>query len=258
MKKVITIILTVALFIAAAALGIDSVYRVGEVALEINYVSEEAKTEAEALEKELSELYGKQSIFRVKKEDAESVFARFPYFRLTDFKKEYPDKLVVEATEDAEVFAVKSGEKYYVLALDGTILSVRNSPQNRSDGKDNVLIEGVEISGERGELCQGEKINRALPFLKELSARLDGLRSNLVKVEYELKGGSIEQYNLVTREGVKIQVQKIQEMTSEKAEKVAKTYLGLEDSERLTGYIYATNGAEKATVAYYPTEIPFE
>ncbi len=258
MKKIITIILTAILFVAAAALGIDSVYRVDEVALEINYVSEDAKSEAAALKKELTELYKKQSVFRVNEEDSKEIFARFPYFRLTDFKKEYPDKLIVEATEDAEVFAVKQGEEYYILSLDGTILSVRNSPQNRSDGKDNVLIEGMEIAGDKGTVCQGEKFLKALPFLKELSIRFDGLRSNLVKVGYELKGGAIEQFNVKTREGVEIRVQKIEEFTQEKAEKVAQAYLGLQDVERLTGYIYATNGTDKVTVAYYPSEIPFE
>lgn len=258
MKKVLTILLTVALFLAATALGIDNVYRVSEVSLEINYVSEEAKSEAESLEKELTALYEKQSSFRVKKEDAEEIFSKFPYFRLTDFRKEYPDKIIVEATEDAEVFAVKKGEEYYILSLDGTILSVRNTPSNRSDGRDNLLINGVEIEGEKGELCKGEKIEKLLPFLKELSKNLDGLRANIVEVGYELQGGSIEQFNVKTREGVQIKIQRIEEFTSEKAEKVAKTYLELADGERLVGYIYATNGVEKVTVAYYPTEIPFE
>ncbi len=258
MKKIITIILTVVLFVAATALGVNSVFRVDSIELKINYVSEDAKAEAELLRKELAELYEKESAFSVTALDSESVFAKYPYFRLTSFKKEYPNKLVIEASEDAEVFSVKSGENYYILALDGTILSVRKTAENRSDGKPNVLLNGIEISGEKGQPCIGEKLNRMLPLLQELSVRFDGLRSNLVEVNYSLKGGSIEQYDITTREGVVICVQRIDEFVAEKAEKISNLYFSLEDGERLKGYIYATNGAEKATVVYNPTEIFFE
>lgn len=258
MKKIITIVLTAVLFFVATALGVNSVFRVDSIELKINYVSEEAKTEAESLRNDLAQLYEKESSFKVGASDAESVFAKYPYFRLTDFKKEYPNKLVIEATEDAEVFSVKNGDSYYILSLDGTILSIRESSENRSDGKANVLLNGIEISGEKGQRCIGEKLNRMLPLLQELSVQFNGLRSNLVEVNYSLKGGSIEQYDITTREGVIICVQRIDEFVSEKAEKISKLYFSLEDGERLKGYIYATNGSEKATVVYNPTEIFFE
>ena len=110
MKKIITIVLTAVLFLSAVVLGINSVYRVTEVALEINFVSEDAKTEAEELKARLLETYDKRSVFEVKQEESDSIFAEFPYFRLTAFKKEFPNRIVVEATEDAEVFAVSAGE----------------------------------------------------------------------------------------------------------------------------------------------------
>ena len=258
MKKIITIVLTAMLFISAVALGVNSVYRVSEVALEVNFVSEEAKQEAEELEARLQTVYEKRSIFEVSLEDSESVFAQFAYFRLTDFKKEFPNKIVVEATEDAEFFAVakQATDEYYILGLDGTILSVRESASNRSDGAPNILIEGIEISGEQGKICTSEKMRKLLPFLKELSARMDGLRANITKIEYTVYGGNVEQYNFKMREGVTLMLQKADEFVEEKASKVAEKYASLEDRELLGGYLYATNSAEKATVVYYPTEIP--
>ena len=257
MKKIITIVLTAILFISAVTLGVNSVYRVSEVALEINFVSEEAKEEAEALQARLSTVYDKRSIFESKKEDSASAFAEFPYFRLTEFKKEYPNKIVIEATEDAEVFAVSNASGgYFILGLDGTILSVRDSSLNRSDGSPNILIEGVEISGEKGTVCANEKITKLLPFLKELSACLNGLRANVTKIEYTVYGGNVEQYNFSMREGVMLMLQKADEFVNEKANKVAEKYTSLDDRELLGGYLYATNSAEKATVVYYPTEIP--
>lgn len=257
MKKIITIVLTAILFVSAVTLGINSVYRISEVALEINYVSEDAKQEAEDLQARLSSVYDKRNIFTASEEDSENVFAEFPYFRLTEFRKEYPNKLVVEATEDSEVFAVANNTGgYCILSLDGTILSIRENSLNRSDGAPNILIEGVEVDGEKGAICSSEKITKLLPFLKELSACMDGLRANIIKIECALYGGNVEQYNFTMREGVRLMLQKADECVKEKASKVAEKYASLSDRELLGGYIYATNSAEKATVVYQANEIP--
>lgn len=250
MKKVITILLTVVLFAVAVILGCDSVFRVSELKLAVYPVSEEAQLEAEELKEKLESVYVNKSAFSAKGEDASEVFAQFPYFRLTGFEKEYPNKLVVKVTEDAEVFAVQSGEQYYVLGIDGTILSVRESSLNRSDGKNNVLVTGFEISGEKGERFQGERLALVFPLLQELSSRLGGLRSNLTEVSFSIQGGSIEEYCLQTTEGVRILVRKVDEFTKEKGQMIAETYSNLSDADRLTGVIFATNNESKATVVY--------
>jgi hypothetical protein len=250
MKKVITILLTVVLFAVAVILGCDSVFRVSELKLAVYPVSEEAQLEAEELKEKLENVYVNKSVFSAKGEDASEVFSQFPYFRLTGFEKEYPNKLVIKVTEDAEVFAVQSGEQYYVLGIDGTILSVRGSSLNRSDGKNNVLVTGFEISGEKGEKFQGERLALVLPLLQELSSRLGGLRSNLTEVSFSIQGGSIEEYCLQTTEGVRILVRKVDEFTKEKGQMIAETYSNLSDADRLTGVIFATNNESKATVVY--------
>ena len=255
MKKIITILLTVALFVTATALGVNSVYRVESLDLKIQFVSEEAKTEAESLRQDLFALYENENLFVVKQEASEEIFANYPYFRLTSFKIEQPNKLVIEAVEDAEVYSVKKGDKYYILSLDGTVLSIRDASENRSDNKPNVIIENMEISGEKGQLCVGEKLNAILPLLKELSSHLNGLRSNLVSVAFQVVGGSIEQYDLQTREGVVIRVRQAGDFVAEKAKEIANLYAALEDDERLKGSIYAASGNENVTVVYYPNEI---
>ena len=84
---------------------------------------------------------------------------------------------------------------------------------------------------------------------------MDGLRANITKIEYVIYGGNVEQYNFSMREGVTLMLQKADEMAKEKANKVAEKYASLEDKELLSGYLYATNSDEKATVVYSPTEI---
>lgn len=251
MKKTITILLTALLFCAFSALGVDSVFRVDEVALEINAVSEEAQVEATSLKEELLSVYKRNSIFSAKASDAEEVFADFPYFRLTDFSKAYPNKLVVEVTEDAEVFALQSEDEYFILGLDGTILSKRANPNNRSDGQENVLLEGLIAIGEKGNICQDGNLQKALPLLNVLSNRFNGLRSNLTKIVYT-KSGSIEIYTFYMREGLKIDVSRMDEFTVEKGEAIADKYLSMSDAERLSGWlVVTTNASNKVVIESY-------
>ena len=114
-RNVIAIILTALIFIAAALLGVSSVYRVSAVTLDVSVISEAAKGEADELQRKLAERYRDESIFFVEKQEAEEEFAAFPYFRMVSFKKTYPNRLVIQANEDAELFAVDRGNGYYIL-----------------------------------------------------------------------------------------------------------------------------------------------
>ena len=254
-KKIITVFLTVVLFAATALLGFFSVYRVNEVGVSFKYNSEEAKAEVEALKADLLALYEGENVFLLDEADAEKVFDAYPYFRKTGFKRDLPDKIVFEVTEDEEIFAAHTERGYLILGLDGTILSIRDSYLNRADGNENILIEGIAVSGEKGELCVGEGLSDLFKLLKNLSDRLGGLRSNIVKITSKNVAPSIVHYELIMREGVKIQIGKIQTFTQEKAQKIADLYLNpASDADRLRGVIYATDDGEKPVVSYSPTE----
>ena len=82
-KTLVTVLLTVILFISACVLTVATVYRVSAVTLEISVVSEEAKGEAEELEKAIAAKYKKESIFSVTKRAAKKEFERYPHLRMT-------------------------------------------------------------------------------------------------------------------------------------------------------------------------------
>ena len=103
-KKIITIVLTVIVFFTAAFLGVSAVYRVEEVTLVVKNVSSPALEEAAALRTVLEEAYLKKSTIKADDAAAKSAFENFAYFRLTGFEKDYPGRLVITATEDAEVY----------------------------------------------------------------------------------------------------------------------------------------------------------
>ena len=265
-KNILIILLTVLVFLSAAVLGVSTVYRITEVSVVVSGISEAAKTEAEQLRFRLMEVYDKQSSFSVKSEAAEAVLEDFPYFRMKSFEKKYPNRIVVKVSEDAEVYALPKGYgEYYIIGEDGTILSIREDPTNRSDGAENVLLLGnpaLVVTGEKGELLQGDDFIPCLfDFCKEMSrsTALNGIRRNVVSVEV-VRLASLQSetmLKLTMREGVKIYVHNPLSLTREKAELAVNKYMGLAPAERLKGMIAIWDG-ETALEAKYSPEDGFE
>lgn len=273
-RSIITILLTILVFSAAVVLGVSSVYRVNAVTLEVSVISEVAEEEADSLQEKLLSRYQSESIFFVDERAAEEEFAAFPYFRMVSFRKQYPNRLVIEATEDAEMFAVEKGDgNYYILGPDGTILGVRGDTANRSDGGANVVVTGLSASGEKGEVLGGDGcIPALLSFCRAADSVLNGLRSNVVSVEVVRPTSSSEDmyFCLSMREGVKIYVHNPENLTAAKAERALGFYLGtlpdrpeesedrqewMTDAKRLGGRIIVTDDAydgENVLVSYDP------
>ena len=273
-RSIITILLTILVFSAAVVLGVSSVYRVNAVTLEVSVISEVAEEEADSLQKKLLSRYQSESIFFVSKRAAEEEFAAFPYFRMVSFRKEYPNRLVISASEDAEVFAAaREDGSYYILGGDGTILGIREDSSNRSDGGANVVVTGLSASGEKGEVLGGDGcIPALLSFCRAADSVLNGLRSNVVSVEVVRPTSSSEDmyFCLSMREGVKIYVHNPENLTAAKAERALGFYLGtlpdrpeesgdrqewMTDAKRLGGRIIVTDDAydgENVLVSYDP------
>ena len=273
-RSIITILLTILVFSAAVVLGVSSVYRVNAVTLEVSVISEVAEEEADSLQKKLLSRYQSESIFFVSKRAAAEEFAAFPYFRMVSFRKEYPNRLVISASEDAEVFAAaREDGSYYILGGDGTILGIREDSSNRSDGGANVVDTGLSASGEKGEVLGGDGcIPALLSFCRAADSVLNGLRSNVVSVEVVRPTSSSEDmyFCLSMREGVKIYVRNPENLTAAKAERALGFYLGtlpdrpeesgdrqewMTDAKRLGGRIIVTDDAydgENVLVSYDP------
>lgn len=246
-RNVIAILLTAVIFLAAATLGVTTVYRVNVVTLKTSVISEAAGEEADELQKRLLARYKDGSIFTVKSEAAAEDFAEFPYFRMTSFKKAYPDRLIIEATEDAEVYAVAGEEGYYILGGDGTILGIREDAANRSDGADNVIVTGLSVSGERGGPLVGDVcVSYFLSFCRRTSELINEMRANLVSLEVNKPTSLPEEiyFCLTMREGVRVYVHNPANLTEKKAEGFVSCYLALEDTERLGGRIEVTDDAK--------------
>ena len=241
-KSFWVILLTAILFLSATVLGVSTVFRVDRVVIEATVVSEDAKDEAEALREKILEAYRGESSLFVEEEKAKEIFEEFPYFRMLSFKMDYPDKIVIKAAEDEEVYAVEKADGgYYILGADGVVLGERESPLNRSDGGTNVIVRGVTPTATRGEKISGDGTAEILSLCGFASLSLDGVRSNILSAEWQKPASSVTQITLLMKEGVKIVVQNPQTLTKEKAEAFVSFYLSLSDSQRLTGEIRVTH-----------------
>ena len=138
-KKVLTIFLTTLLFLSAITLGCANVFRIDNVAMVATVVSDESKDSVAQLKDELYSFYKNKSIFSAKQKDVKNILEQYPYFRVVEFEKVYPNEVVVTIEEEAEVYAVEKSEgEYYILGETGAVLEIRSSQKNRLDKADNV------------------------------------------------------------------------------------------------------------------------
>jgi len=241
-KKFWVYILSGIFFLSAAVLGVTSVYRVDTVTVEALVVSEEAREEAEELQNLLSQAYVKNSIFSVNDKEAKKIVSEFPYFRMVSFKKSYPNRIVIELTEDAEVFAVpmENSDNYYILGVDGMVLGIRDSYINRLDNEENILVTGLTANGARGEVLKGDAlISPLVNFSQKFSQLLGGIRRNVVSVEVIRLTTSTEEsiFRITMREGVKIYIGAPMSLTEAKAQAAYEKYISLSAEQRMSGRI---------------------
>ena len=255
MKKLAVIVLTALMVLSAAFIGVANVYRIDDVVLDANMFSAAAKEEAAEIQLALQDAYVGESILFADERSAEELVKGYPYFRITKFEKRTPNVIYVEMTEDMETFAVEAGNEYWILSQNGTILTKREDFSNRVDGEANIVIEGASPIGTVGQTVGGAGFAELLEICLVLSERLNGLRGNLARIEFDRveDGGRIF---LCMREGVKICLVHAKILTTEKAERLAQAYLEMRPEERLTGFLHVTESLDETSVIVkYQTEL---
>ena len=212
----------------------------------LSCVTQEARAEGEKLQKALEETYQSHSMFFVDETEAQAVLAEYPYFRLSSFEKSYPKRLIINVTENAEIYAIEkeAGKQYLILGSDGTLLEIRDSYVNALNGEENVLLKGVNVSGVFGAIPAGDDcFATMLTMCQSFSEKLDGIRRNVVSIEVMRRNPEVL-FKVTMREGVVIYFNTPAEYTEEKVSEAIRVYQSLKQEEKLTGriYILANNG----------------
>ena len=254
-KKALTIFLTVILFLAAVFLGGATVFRVDDVALVASVVSKDAESETSALKEDILALYKGESIFSVEEASLSKVLKDYPHFRVTGFEKTYPNKIVVTILEEAEGYAVEKADgEYYILGASGIVLDIRKSILNRLDGKANVVLNGLTLTGKKGELLTGDDCWLSMFALcNQMDEKLGGIRNNVVAIEVLSRSPEIF-YAITMREGVKIYIEAPAEETDEKVEKALNAYMALSNEQRMTGRLTVRLANGEVLLNYSPID----
>ncbi len=235
-KKLLTILLTAALFFSAVALGISSVFRVDTLYLSASVVTEEGRAQAEEIQAGLQAAYKRKNVFTLDSTQAEEFLKDYPYFRLIRFEKNYPDGLSIELKEESETYAVGQADgNYRILGDGGVIVDVRQTPNGKQDGEPLVLLQGVEATGEKGTIPIEPTFQTALAFCRSVDGALGGIRTNTLSVE--VVAGETPYLFVRMREGVTLYIYNPEKMTSEKGVAAVDAYLSLSDVERTKGKI---------------------
>ncbi len=240
-KKILTIALTVIVFLSAVALGISSVFRIDTLSLSASVVTEEGRTQAEEIQAGLQTLYKRKNTFSLNKKAAEDFLKDYPYFRLLAFEKRYPDGLRVEIAEESETYAAAGEDgNYWILGGSGAIVDIRQTPQSKVDGADLVFLRGVTVSGETGSFPAAPRWESLLAFCQGMDSVLGGVRTNVTIVE--VVEGEQPHFLVSMREGVKLYIYAPEKMAKEKGKKAVNKYLSLSDEERTKGKITVYDG----------------
>ena len=254
-RKLLVIFLTTLLFLSAATLGVSTVFRVKSVTIVKSTVSEAAAAEAVAFQKRLEEVYLDDSMLFVDSSEAEEIIKEFPYFRLTGFEKDQPNRIVVSISEDAEVYSVAKmdGKGYYQLGADGSVLGESEMPQNRLDGENNVVFSGFNVSFENGLLTGDDCYLSIMNFCQELDELFGGIRRNVKEVRVYNRVPT-QVFVLQMFESVKMYVSDPFALTKEKAIMAVDKYLSLSDEEKLKGCIVVSGTENEPIVVYNPVD----
>ena len=108
------------------------------------------------IENTLNKYVGNNLLF-VNLADIEKELEQYPYYKITNLKKDYPNVITLDVEERREIYCVEHEDKVYILDQDGFVLNSHDKTSFEGVGEDEALVfrfdtnEGV--GEDRIELC---------------------------------------------------------------------------------------------------------
>ena len=246
-RVIITTIVSFILLLAVVLAGLNAIFTVTSVRASFRTYSADGKEEAARLQETLNGYVGRSLTFLDLK-SLEKEIAEYPYFRIEEISKKYPDKVEVNISERQESLAyLLEDGSFATLDEAGEFLRINSSLDNRVAGKNLPLIGfGFRLKDGRTE---GRYFDAVVEAIGQFRAILGEVRANIVSVELHLGGGEsapeTHYFRLQMREGVVIDLYNPQEQAAEKARGAVELYTGvgayegkgLNDAEKTSGVI---------------------
>ncbi|MBR2903827.1 MAG: hypothetical protein IKC37_04185 [Clostridia bacterium] len=242
--KIVTIVLSVVLFLSIAVLGVANVFRVQSVELKVSSISSKAEDDIKALQEELNTAYvgsGGSNLLFVDRSVADYVVNqdKYSYFRITAFNKVFPNHIEIEVKEDEEMFTLQVQEQSYFLGIDGVYLG----QVARGDTDNNVKVTGLSAPTSLGQVIGGGEKEDGFVSVVKAMATVDGmggtLRGNVSSIAItssDAVSGRLDM-TITMKEGVVGTIYNFHQNSVEKATLFIEKYLSLEDDEKVTGII---------------------
>lgn len=263
-KAILTSIVAFILLAAVVIAGLNAIFTVSGVRSSFSVYSKEGESDAQALQEKLDGFVGKSLTF-LDLGEVEDTVKEYPYFRIEEIEKNYPDKVEVSLRERREVFAYLTQEgRYAVLDDEVSFIHEKDSIKNRVSG-DNIELLGFHFSFAEEEV--GDYYTQLKEVYREFQAVLGEVRANLVSIDLvyptDATQTRLHYFRLTTREGVRLIIEDPLNSAGEKARLAVELYAGageheegayLEDAEKVGGElrIYVING--KVTADYRTTD----
>lgn len=226
MKRKVILATTVSfvLLLLVILAGLNAVYTVTSVRPNFCTFSKEGEIEARELQEKLDSFVNKSTVF-LDLDDVRETVEQYPYFRVEEVRKHYPDKLELKITERKEAFAYRNQNgKYVILDEQGRLLREETSNVNRADGK-NILLEGFDFES-GGEARYLDELIKIFTVFQEVLAEA---RANVTSIEFEKGAPSYPETDEIIiqmREGMVFRIRDPHNKANEKARLAVELYAG--------------------------------
>lgn len=235
-KKYLIIMVAVAFGIAVIAACV-TLFSVKKVSAEFTVYGD---SQAEEIQKDLDLLKGKNMVF-LKTSDVYAVCDKYPYYEITSVEKSYPNVLKVSIAKRVEAFSVADADKAYILDDEGHVLSDNGQaefPQNIVPITLGELKISSAVLGEKLATTDDELFYSVVNTCKALKIidLVEEIKLSFFPYESGKYYGDAV-FNTYT--GVEIEVQRVDELGTEKIKKAFDKYETVTDYLKTTGKIKA-------------------
>lgn len=261
-RVILTTIVSFILLLAVVLAGLNAIFTVTSVRAAFCTYSADGRREAEELQEKLNGYIGKSLTFLDLK-DLETEAGAYPYFRVEQAEKKYPDRVELSIVERQEALAyILEDGSYATLDIGGEFLRENLTLDNRVSGK-NIPLAGFGFRLNNGR-TEGRYFEPLIQSFAEFTKVLGEVRSNILSVELKLGGGAsapdTHSFLFAMQEGVRIEIYNPQDRAAEKAKEAAELYagtgayenIGLDDGEKVGGVITVNTVNGEIVCNYQP------
>ena len=244
------IILCSVLAVVMVVLFVTSLFSIKDLTVQYSVYG---KAEFDDVENILAE-YRNTNIFFFDEKKLEDKINSRTAFNVESIEKVYPSTIKIVLSSRQERFAVPTGDgRFFILDELFTVCDIQDSTANNTDTLGNILLTFKNIDVGELEMKTRLDTTEAIPFgvIETLAAEAGSPRDFITSIDLEDMGYKNYYLTAFMREGVVIEIRKVDIRTEEKVKAALGKYFALSDKDKLSGRIICYELASGEIVADY-------